>query len=288
MSAGIPAFEDPRKVLARYGLAPKRRMSQNFLIARSVVERIADAANAAPGAPVVELGPGLGTLTGELLRRGSRVVAVEKDPQMIAVLEAEFGDVDAFEVRAGDATSLDLGALAIELGGPLTLVGNLPYAATGAIMRNLVRQRSAIAAAVVMVQREVRDRLAADPGTSAYGALTVFVRAAFEVERVINVTPGSFHPPPKVASAVARLVPPAELRAEETETFRGVVRSAFDARRKTLRNALRRKFEGDQVDAALEATGIDGRRRGETLSVEEFRGLAEAIERAVARAIDAD
>lgn len=277
MKKEIPPFEDPRRVLGRHGLAPKRRMSQNFLVARSVVERIADATEAAEGRVVVELGPGLGTLTGELLRRGARVVAIEKDPEMIGVLEAEFGGVETFEVREGDATAIDLTDLSEELGGPLTLVGNLPYAATGAIMRNLVHHRAAIAAAVVMVQREVRDRLAAEPATSAYGALTVFIRAAFEVERVLNVTPGSFHPPPRVSSAVARLVPPEVIRAEETETFRRVVRSSFDARRKTLRNALRRGFEGERVDAALEATGVDGKRRGETLSVEEFRALAEAI-----------
>jgi len=268
----VPPFEDPRRVLGRHRLSPKKRMSQNFLVARSVVERIAAATQVKEGELILELGPGLGTLTGELLRRGARVLAIEKDPEMIDVLREELGAIERFEVRYGDAATVHLAEAVRDEGCPIRVVGNLPYSVTGAILRNLGTQRRELISAVVMVQREVRDRLIAAPGKKDYGALSVFTQAAFEVERVLDVKPGSFHPPPKVSSAVVRLVPCE--RAEETPQFRVVVRAAFETRRKTLRNALKRIADVELVDRALAEAGIDGGRRGETLSVEEFATLA--------------
>jgi 16S rRNA (adenine1518-N6/adenine1519-N6)-dimethyltransferase len=276
------AWEDPRRVLSRHGLRPKRAFSQNFLVSKAIVERIAGALAPAPGEPVVELGPGLGTLTGALLHAGARVVAIERDRDMIAVLRAEF-DGRSLDVREGDATCFDYAALAAEQGArAVAVTGNLPYAVTGAILRNLVAANRAVSRAVLMVQREVRDRLLATPGTGAYGALTVFVQSAFDLRPVTLVPAGAFHPPPKVDSAVVAFRPRAEPRAVETDAFRAVVRAAFDARRKTLRNALVRALGTDAAAAALAETGIDGARRGETLSVEEFAALAGAAERAVA------
>jgi 16S rRNA (adenine1518-N6/adenine1519-N6)-dimethyltransferase len=274
---GAPAWEDPRRVLARHGLRPKRAFSQNFLVSRAAVERIAAAVGPAPGELVVELGPGLGTLTAALARAGARVLALERDSDMIAVVRAELGRAGV-EVREGDATAVDYAALAAERGVPAVAVaGNLPYAITGAILRDLVASRRAVSRAVIMVQREVRDRLVAAPGTAAYGAVTVFVQAAYAVRPVALVPAGAFHPPPKVDSAVVALVPHAAPRAEENEAFREVVRAAFDARRKTLRNALARAMGAEAADRALAAAGVDGGRRGETLSVEEFAALAAAI-----------
>lgn len=270
--SNVPGWEDPRRVMRRHGLAPKRSFSQNFLVARPTVERIAAALAPRPDELTVELGPGLGTLTGALLRGGARVLAVERDPDMLVVLRQEFGHVDEFSVIEGDATTVDLSAFAQEH-GPIALVGNLPYAVTGAIFQNITAHRTALSRAVVMIQREVRDRLLASPGTKAYGALTVFVQASFAVEPVLRVPPGAFFPPPKVESAVVRLVPLATPRAEETPAFRSIVHAAFGARRKTLRNALRRIG----AERTLEATGIDGERRGETLSIEELNALARAL-----------
>lgn len=259
-------------VLRRHAVLPKRSFSQNFLVSRGAVESVARAVAPAPGEVVVELGPGVGTLTAALLREGARVIAVERDREMIAVLTAELGGEERLRVVEGDAAEVELGALATP---PVAVCGNLPYAITGAIFRRLVQQRSAIARAVLMVQREVRDRLIAPPGTKAYGALTVFVQAAFEVKPVLTVPPGAFHPPPKVASAVVRLTPHVVPRADETEAFREVVRAAFETRRKTLRNALLQVAGPEQVDRALTSAHIDGKRRGETLSVEEFGSLAQ-------------
>lgn len=276
MTSPADEWEDPRKALARHGLRPKRSFSQNFLVARSVVEAIAQAAVPAPGAHVVEMGPGLGTLTGALLRRGARVTAIERDRDMIAVLRADFGDRPLVLIEA-DAAEIDLGALAKDT-GPFALAGNLPYAATGAILTNLGRHRAALTQAVLMVQREVRDRLVASPGTKEWGMPSVFVQAAFDVRSLLKVPAGAFHPAPKVDSAVVRLVPRGVARAEETPTFVRVVHAGFGARRKTLRNALGREFEVAAIDAALAAVGIDGVRRAETLTIEELAALARAFE----------
>lgn len=275
MGHPVDEWEDPRKALARHGLKPKRSFSQNFLVARSVVEAIAEAAVPARGAHVVEMGPGLGTLTAALLRRGARVTAIERDRDMIAVLQADLAG-QPLEIVEADAAEIDLATLARE--GPFALAGNLPYAATGAILSNLGRHRRSLTQAVLMIQKEVRDRLVASPGTKEWGMPSVFVQAAFEVRGLLKVPAGAFHPAPKVDSAVVRLVPRAVPRAEETEAFVRVVHAGFGARRKTLRNALGREFEVERIDRALARTQIDGMRRAETLTIEELAALAHAIE----------
>lgn len=273
-----PAWEDPRRVLGRHGLAPKRGFSQNFLVARPVVERIAEAVAPRERERVVELGPGLGTLTAALLRRGAHVVAVERDRDMIEVLRAELGSHPELEIVQGDAATVRFAELAAPGDDRPAVAGNLPYAITGAILRNLGEQREGISRAVLMVQKEVRDRLLAVPGTKAWGALTVFTANAFVVERVCDVRPGAFYPAPKVASAVVRLLPRAAPRAVEDDTFRTLVRAIFDARRKTLRNALRAAFPPDaRIDRALAMTGLDPAVRGETLDIEILADLARAL-----------
>ncbi len=268
-----PAWEDPRRVLARHNLRAKKGMSQNFLTSRHAVEKIADALAITEGERVVELGPGLGTLTAALLRRGARVLAIDADRDMLAVLAQEFASYPALDARFGDATELDLAALDLSNVG---VCGNLPYAVTGGIFRRLVEQYERVSRAVLMVQKEVRDRLIADPGSKQYGALTVFTRAVFDVRSVVIVPAGAFHPAPKVDSAVVILTPRAQPIALGA-VFSAVVRASFEARRKTLRNALLRIRPAEVVDAALAAAGIDGIRRGETLSGEEFATLANAI-----------
>lgn len=271
-----PDWEDPRRVLARHGLAPKRGFSQNFLVSRSAVERIAEALDPKPGERVIELGPGLGTLTGALLRKGARVLALDTDRDMLRVLGEELGHLTTLEAREGDATMLDLAALAPE-GERMAVAGNLPYAVTGAIFRRLVTQHARVDRAVLMVQREVRDRLLGAEGTKQYGALSVFTRAVFDVSPVCLVPAGAFHPPPRVDSAVIMLRPRAQPIDVDDAHFTRAVRAAFEARRKTLRNALQRAYPTEQVDRALEASGIVGTRRGETLSVDEFHALAQAL-----------
>lgn len=262
-----PAHVDPRTVLKRHGIAPNARYSQNFLLSEKVHDAIAAAMLAPPGARVVEIGPGVGTLSRALLRRGYSVLAIEADPQLAEILRDELRE-HRFEVVLGDATAFDYPEAHV--------AGNLPYASTGAFFRHFV-ESPRLACAVVMIQREVRDRLLAAPGSKAYGALTVFVRAAFDVESIAKVPASAFVPAPKVDSSVIRLTRLEVPRAEETPSFRAVVRAAFDARRKTLKNALAQKLGAEHAASALEATAIDGMRRGETLSIEEFDALARAV-----------
>ena len=268
---------DARDLLRKYDLLPKRSFSQNFLIQPGAVAQIADAA-VALGHAVVELGPGLGALTYALLARDCTVLAVELDRDMIHVLREEFAEERGLDLQQGDAANVDFAAYSRACGSKLVVTGNLPYQATGAILRGVVAHRAVLSGAVLMVQREVRDRLVAEPGTKAYGALTVFTRAGFEVETVCRLRPGSFYPAPKVDSAVVRLLPRKAPLAEEAESFQEVVRAAFQMRRKTLRNALRALGDADRADRALGDAGIDPRRRGETLSIEEFARLAECWE----------
>ena len=274
MTGDRGAPPDARDLLRKYDLLPKRSFSQNFLIQPGAIAQIADA-TAALGHQVVELGPGLGALTYALLERGCHVLGVELDRDMVRVLRAELSDQERLELRHSDAAKVDLGEYSSACGSKLVVTGNLPYQATGAILRRVIAHRGVLHGAVMMVQREVRDRLVAEPGTKQYGALTVFTRAAFEIETVCRLRPGSFYPAPKVDSAVVRLLPRKIPLAEETETFQSVVRAAFQMRRKTLRNALRALGNAERADHALSGAGIDPGRRGETLSIEEFASLAE-------------
>ncbi|MGD8607338.1 MAG: 16S rRNA (adenine(1518)-N(6)/adenine(1519)-N(6))-dimethyltransferase RsmA [Myxococcales bacterium] len=273
MISPIPPLLDARDLLRKYDLAPKRSFSQNFLIQPATIAKIADAA-AALGHEVVELGAGLGALTHALLERHCRVLAVELDRDMVRVLRGELGEAPGLEILQADAATFDFSAHSVRCGSKLVVAGNLPYQSTGAILRQVIAHRSVLHGAVLMVQREVRDRLVAPAATKEYGALTVFTRAAFEVETLGRLRPGAFYPAPDVESSVVRLEPRDEPLAEESEAFRAVVRAAFQMRRKTLRNALRALGGEDQADHALRAAGIDGTRRGETLSIQEFARLA--------------
>jgi len=277
MTAAPAGPPDARDLLRKYDLLPKRSFSQNFLIQAGAIAQIADAA-AALGPNVVELGPGLGALTYALLARGCSVLAVELDRDMVHVLREELGEQEQLEILHGDAAEVDLTAHSRTCRSKLVVTGNLPYQATGSIIRRVVASRAVLSGAVLMVQREVRDRLVAEPATKDYGALTVFTRAGFEVDTICRLRPGSFYPAPKVESSVVRLIPREVPLAEETDSLRAVVRAAFQMRRKTLRNALRGAGAADRADRALSDALIDPKRRGETLSIEEFARLAERWE----------
>ena len=265
-------FEDPRRVLKRHGLWAKRSYSQNFLISERAVAAIVEACELTPESKVVELGAGCGTLTFSLAARSNAVVAVERDPDMLDVLAAERGDRQ-LQIVAGDAKQIDFA----QYGPRVTVAGNLPYAITGAIFRNLVAQAEHVERAVVMVQREVRDRLVAEPDGADYGALTIFTAQRFAIETVLHLPRTAFHPPPKVTSSVVRLTPLPAPRAPLTREFETVVRAAFQARRKTLRNALSQALGVEVATRVLAAAGIDGQRRGETLTIEEFGEIARQL-----------
>jgi 16S rRNA (adenine1518-N6/adenine1519-N6)-dimethyltransferase len=262
---------DPRAVLKRAGLSPKRSFGQNFLVSPHAVESIANACAPDPSFCVVELGAGTGVLTRALASRAARVVGVERDRDLVPVLRKEFREQANVEIVEGDAATIDPTSLVPE---PRVLAGNLPYQITGRLLELATIHADGLARAVFMVQLEVAQRLAASPGTKDYGALTVFVNAAFQVTKLFDVSPGSFYPPPDVTSAVVLLEPRRPRLAEETETFRALVKGAFGARRKTLRNAWSKVADPSRIASAAEASGISLDARGETLGVEAYARMA--------------
>jgi 16S rRNA (adenine1518-N6/adenine1519-N6)-dimethyltransferase len=292
-----PRYPSPRALLDKYGLRAKKSWGQNFLGDDGILSDIARLAAPAPGALVVELGAGLGHLTARLVARGARVVAVERDRDMAAVLRGELGD--RIVLLEADAARLDYAAILREQGGApaappsssttanaaatpkLTVVGNLPYHLTSPILFSLLDRAPLVSRAVLLVQREVAVRLAASPGTRDWGILSVLLQREAEVSIERIVPPGAFLPPPKVESAVvcALFRPPAD-DVRDRALFRRLVKAGFGQRRKTLGNALRaaRVAEAARLAAALATAAVDPARRGETLTVREWAALERALE----------
>jgi 16S rRNA (adenine1518-N6/adenine1519-N6)-dimethyltransferase len=275
-------FPDARTLLDRYGLRAKKSFGQNFLVSDRAFRAIVDATVRTDEDWIVEIGAGLGTLTARLAERvpEGKVIALERDPDMIRVLRAELAGVDNVEINDVDALRYDLRMAAKWRGDKIAVCGNLPYHIASQLIFKVIDAREHVTHAVMMIQKEMADRLVASPGTKEYGALGVMVRTYADVTTVAKVGAGSFVPPPKIDSTVVKLVPLAQTRAPITDEkhYSAVVHAAFGQRRKTLRNALRAVFDEAAVDAALAATKIDGIRRGETLDIAEFAALAAAIE----------
>jgi len=270
-SAAVLAFR-------RLGLSPKKSFGQNFLADAGAAQRIAELAAFQPGGHVVEIGAGLGALTEPLLARGARVSAIERDRDLCPLLRDAFASFIAegrLTVLEEDAKRADLGALLLAGPAPRVLAGNLPYQLTGPLLERTSELASVVDRVVFTVQAEVAARLIATPGTSEYGALTVFVGAAFAVKRAFSLGAAAFFPRPRVDSAVLVLSPHRPPRARETVQFRAAVRAAFSQRRKTLRNAWSGLGNASDVARWAERSAIDLGRRGETLSIEEFARFAE-------------
>jgi 16S rRNA (adenine1518-N6/adenine1519-N6)-dimethyltransferase len=285
------AYPSPRALLEKYAHRAKKSWGQNFLGDEHVLADIARLASPSPGARVVELGAGLGHLTFQLLARGARVVAVERDREMAEVLRGELGHRIAL-VEA-DAVALRYGPIRVAFPEPaptatpaapaipkLTVAGNLPYHLTSPILFSLLDQLDDVERAELLLQREVAERLAAEPGTKDWGLLSVLLQreADVSVERIVK--PGAFFPPPKVESAVlvALFRPPASPVADPVR-FRKLVKAGFAQRRKTLQNALRAAdlVEPSRLAAAFATASIDPTRRGETLTVDEWAALDRAL-----------
>ncbi len=256
------------------GTAPHRarkRFGQHFLHDPRVIARIVAAIAPEPGERLVEIGPGLGALTLPLLERAGRLEVVELDRDVIPRLAERAAGRGELVIHEADALSFDFGAL--RAGGPkLRLCGNLPYNISTPLLFHLLESEAAIADMTFMLQKEVVARMAASPSTKAYGRLTVMLAVHCAVERLFDVGPGAFRPPPRVDSAIVRLVPhaAAPFTVADPARFAAVVAAAFGQRRKTLRNAL----AGLVDPAGFAAAGVDPGRRAETLAPREFAGLA--------------
>jgi len=274
-----------RQVLGQHGFTLKKQLGQNFLIDKHILDRIVEAAELSAEDGVFEVGPGAGVVTQRLAARAKTVVAVEKDRGLASVLEVVLRPFENTEVVFEDVLKVDLPQLWKKFADcrRVSVVANLPYYVTTPILFQLLESHVPLHHIVVMVQKEVADRLAASPGGKDYGALTVAVQYYAEVDRVVRVPPGAFTPPPNVESTVIRLRmrsnPPVNV-ADSAALFR-VVRTAFAMRRKTLLNNLTHGFGITKAAcvALLEDAGIEPSRRGETLSLAEFAEITKVWSR---------
>lgn len=259
----------------------KRSLGQNFLVDPNAQRRIAESLGAGPEDEVLEIGPGQGALTRHLAGRVRRLVLVELDNDLAPRLRAEFAGDPSVEVVHGDILDVPLERVTDDPGA-LHVIGNIPYNITTPILFSLLERRPRPREIVLMVQREVADRILAEPGTKTYGALAVGVRSVADAERVLQVGRKSFRPVPDVESTVVRITPhvPPRLRPEEETSLRELTRAAFGQRRKQFQRILRDAYglSAEEVDALGAGLGFDLRQRPETFTPEEFVELARALE----------
>ena len=299
MYSELASLHETRRVLEEYGLATKKRLGQNFLVSDEVIGHILDLAQIGSDDVVLEVGPGIGTLTVAMLPRARAVVSLEADRELERVLvHTTAQDSDKFALVMGDAlraTPIRVARAIADLGVegapamPTMLVSNLPYQIAATVLLRFMQQMPSLGRAVVMVQAEVADRISAVPGTKAYGAYTAKLALAGEVTGRFEVGPENFCPPPHVSSAVVRIdrsLPTDPATGEildDGEVMRvcGVIDAAFAQRRKTIRNSMSATgFDRDELDAAFAWAGIDPACRAETLAPEDFVRLALALGRA--------
>ena len=284
MNASIPVIADPkvtRHILSAFHLRASKRLGQNFLVDVGVVRAIVDAADLSPADTVLEIGPGIGTLTQGLAESGARIVAVELDKKLPAVLAETLKGYDNVTVVPGDILKLDiLRTLNLGAGERFKVVANLPYYITTPILMALLEQHLPIERMVTMVQKEVAVRMTARPGSKDYGALSVAVQYHTDARIVMDVPPRAFMPAPEVTSAViaCRVRETPAVHPTDEKLFFRLVRAAFGQRRKTLLNALTGAgLTKELCRAGLTAAGIAESLRGEQLSLTDFARLSDAV-----------
>ena len=264
-------------ICKRFDIKMSKKLGQNFLIKRGIVDEIVHAAELTPGEPVLEVGPGIGTLTQGLAQSGADVTAIELDRRLLEVLDTTLASYDNVRIVHGDVLKLDVPTIMNHK--PFKVVANLPYYITTPIIMSLLESKLPIERLVVMVQKEVALRMIAKPGTKDYGALSVAVQYYTEPDIVLDVPPKSFLPAPAVTSSVIRCVlrdkPPVDVIDEKL--FFRVVKAGFAQRRKTFSNTMKTTgLTRDRIEELLVKANIDGQRRGETFTLQEFADVANA------------
>lgn len=262
-------------ICKRFDIKMSKKLGQNFLIKRGIVDEIVHAAELTSGEPVLEVGPGIGTLTQGLAQSGADVTAIELDRRLLEVLDTTLASYDNVRIVHGDVLKLDVPTIMNHK--PFKVVANLPYYITTPIIMSLLESKLPIERLVVMVQKEVALRMVAKPGTKDYGALSVAVQYYTEPDIVLDVPPKSFLPAPAVTSSVIRCVlrkkPPVYVIDEKL--FFRVVKAGFAQRRKTFANTMKTTgLSKDRIEELLAKANIDGQRRGETFTLQEFADVA--------------
>ena len=291
MSRPEPTLGNPKntiEILQKYKFMFQKKFGQNFLIDEHVLEKIIQAAGVGPDDFVVEIGPGIGTMTQYLAHAARGVAAVEIDRALIPILKDTLSPYDNVTVINEDILKVDIAKLAEEKNGgrPIKVVANLPYYITTPIIMGLFESHVPVESITVMVQKEVADRMQVGPGTKDYGALSLAVQYYAEPYIVANVPPNCFMPRPKVGSAVIRLTRHAQtpVQVENEKLLFQIIRASFNQRRKTLANGLKNyeglSFEKETIEAAIAECGFSPSVRGEALSLEEFAKLANVLGRA--------
>jgi 16S rRNA (adenine1518-N6/adenine1519-N6)-dimethyltransferase len=258
---------------------PKKRLGQHFLVDRNIVEKILNVAGIRQGEHILEVGPGLGALTGALLEAGVSVTAIELDRALTETLLERFKG-KPFTCLGRDALKVSFTELSRREGIKFKVVSNLPYNISGPILVKFIEERAAFTALFLMLQKEVASRLVAVPGTKDYGVLSVLAQTYTRARREFDVQPASFSPRPKVISTVVSLniLERPGVSVHDEKFFKAVVKSAFARRRKTLLNSLKTLgMPAPELKGVLQSLGLDPKRRGETLTLEEFSALAGAL-----------
>ena len=281
----LSSHKATKEVVQKHNFKFSKSLGQNFLIDTNVIDRILEGARVQEGDYVIEVGPGIGTLTKEMGRTAEKVVAIEIDKTLIPILEETLADFPNIEVINQDILKVDVQELVKEKlnGGPVKLIANLPYYITTPIVMKFLEEDIPVTDIVVMVQKEVADRMNAQPNSKDYGALSVAVQYYCDTEIVAKAPRHMFMPQPNVDSTVIGLHVREERKynVDNEDIFFKTVKASFGQRRKTLLNSLGGLgfLSKDQIKIALQEANIDEKRRGETLSIEEFASLSNAVNR---------
>jgi 16S rRNA (adenine1518-N6/adenine1519-N6)-dimethyltransferase len=270
-----------RQELREYGLIPRKSLGQHFLIDRNILDKVIRTAQIAKEDAVLEVGPGLGEMTIALARRAKRVIAIEIDSKLAAILGKKMKDYPNVEVVNRDILKVDFNRFLKKEGHPIKVVANLPYQISTPLLFRFIESKKIFSSFTLMLQKEVAERMVASPGGKEYGPLSIFIQMASDVSICFFIKPSAFFPPPKVGSAVVQMAWKERpiIERQDEEWFKRVVKACFGYRRKTLMNAL--KHSGltlpESIEIKMEKIGIDPRRRPETLTIQEFIRLAGAL-----------
>jgi 16S rRNA (adenine1518-N6/adenine1519-N6)-dimethyltransferase len=270
-----------KQELREYGLFPKKRLGQHFLVDPNILNKVVRTAQVGKGDVVLEVGPGLGQMTLALADRAKKVIAVEIDERLVTILRQKVEDHPNIEVIKSDILKVDFKHLFKKETVPIKVVANLPYQISTPLLFRFVESKETFSALNLMLQKEIAERMVASPGRKEYGPLSIFIQTFADVSIQFIIRPSAFFPAPKVESALVHMVWKEKpmIETDEEEWFKRVVKACFGYRRKTLINAL--KHSGlslpESVESRMEEIGIDPRRRPETLTIQEFAKLAESL-----------